>query len=514
MLTDSSAFPTTTPFSGRPGPRLSMRPALRWASVAFALLLLAGCFGGSKRPDYAAVEADVDAHAAPFLLQTHDDERGHYDASLHNGSWNMELVGYHNGVDDSGDANRIPGDGYYTELAMTSQYAYLSRASASGGYGGFVILNIHDDPSHPRLVGQFNGLGSADIEVNADESLAFLATQRNLPPQMAQSIAGSGDPKAGLPRGIYVVDIRDKTNPSLASFFPMPVNGPHTLTYYHHPNGNDYLVACTYDLVTDPGTGAIVATLGVTQRVIVLQVVEPDQEPGAAPGPATLVPVSEYSIPEQAPAGRLFMPHDSRVQVHPTWDGGDHVLLYVAYWDKGLRILDMTDPAQLRDVGASTDFTPSALNNIHLAQPFDEPIAGRHVTVTQPEIPQVDGETGQLTFFDTTDPTKPQKLGHWTLPPGDQGQLGITDFLFSPHNFDLWDGKVALAHFHAGVWVIDVHDGLNLQAPKSVGFYMPHVPRDDAPSPQPNTWGVFEQDGLLYAVDESTGLYVLRYTGP
>jgi hypothetical protein len=491
-----------------------MRPALRWASVACALLLLAGCFGGSKRADYAAVEADVDAHSAPFLLQTHDDERGHYDAALHNGSWNMELVGYHNGVDDSGDANQIPGDGYYTELAVTSQYAYLSRASASGGYGGFVILNVHDDPAHPRLVGQFNGLGSADIEVNADESLAFLATQRNLPPQMAQSIANTGDPKAGLPRGVYVVDIRDKTNPSLASFLPMPVNGPHTLTYYHHPNGNDYLVACTYDLVTDPGTGAIVATVGATQRVVVLQVVEPNKEPGAAPGPATLVPVSQYSIVEQAPTGRLFMPHDTRVQVHPTWDGGDHVLLYVAYWDKGLRILDMTDPTQLRDIGASTDFTPSALNNIHLAQPFDEPIAGHHVTVAQPEIPQVDGETGQLTFFDTTDPTRPQKLGRWTLPPGDQGQLGITDFLFSPHNFDLWDGKVALAHFHAGVWVIDVHDGLNLQAPRSVGFYMPHVPRDNAPSPQPNTWGVFEQDGLLYAVDESTGLYVLRYTGP
>lgn len=490
-----------------------MSAALRLAAAGCVLLLLAGCFGG-KRTDYAAVEAEVDASASPFLLQDHGGERGHFDAALHNGSWNMELVGYHNGVDGSGDANQIPGDGYYTELAVTSQYAYLSRASASGAYGGFAILNTHDDPAHPRLVGQFNGLGSADIEVNADESLAFLATQRNLPPQIAQSVANSGDPKAGLARGIYVVDIRDKTNPSLASFYPMPANGPHTITYVHHPNGSDYLVACTYDLVTDPGTGAIVGTVGATQRVFVLQVVDPASLPAAAPGPASLVPVAQYSIVEQAPAGKLFLPHDTRVQVHPSWNGGDKVLLYVAYWDKGLRILDMTDPAQLREVGASTDFTPSSLNNIHLAQAFDAPIAGRHVTVTQPEIPQVDGETGQLTFFDTSDPTRPQKLGHWTLPPGDQGQLGITDFLFSPHNFDLWDGKVALAHFHAGVWLIDAHDGLNLQSPKSVGYYMPHVPRANSPAPQPNTWGVFEQDGLLYAVDEPTGLYVLRYTGP
>jgi hypothetical protein len=490
-----------------------MGPAPRLASAGCLLLLLAGCFGGGPT-DYAAVEAAVHRSASPFLVQDHGDEDGHRQAALHNGSWNVELVGYHNGVDESGDANAIPGDGYYTELAVTSQYAYLSRASASGSFGGFAILNTHDDPAHPRLVGQFSGLGSADIEVNADESLAFLATQRNLPAQVAQSVASTGDPRAGLARGIYVVDIRDKTSPALASFFPLPVNGPHTITYVHHPNGQDYLVACTYDLVTDPATGAIVGTVGATQRVLVLQVLDPARTPLAAQGPASLVPVGEYSIKEQAPAGRLFLPHDTRVQVHPSWEGGDRVLLYVAYWDKGLRILDMTDPTRLREVGFSTDFTPSALNNLHLAQPFDEAVAGRHVTVTQPEIPQVDGETGQLTFFDTTDPTRPEKLGRWTLPPGDQGQLGITDFLFSPHNFDLWDGKVALAHFHAGVWIVDAHDALRLQQPRSVGYYMPHVPREDSPTPQPNVWGVFEQDGLLYAVDEPTGLYVLRYTGP
>src|SRR5687767_875844 len=124
--------------------------APRLAAAGCLLLLLAGCFG-AKPTDYAAVETEVHASASPFLLQDHGDEAGHRQAALHNGSWNVELVGYHNGVDASGDANRIPGDGYYTELAVTSQYAYLSRASASGGYGGFAILNIHDDAAHPQL---------------------------------------------------------------------------------------------------------------------------------------------------------------------------------------------------------------------------------------------------------------------------------------------------------------------------------------------------------------------------
>lgn len=496
-----------------------MRLPVRVLSVLLALLLAAGCLG-KDRPNYEAAQEEVHASAFPFLVQDHGSDGDHRTAALHNGSLNLELVGYHNGVDESGDANAINAvapDGYYTEIAVTEDYAYLGRSSASGSYGGFAILNLRDDVAHPRKVGDFKGLSAADIEVNDNESLAFLATQRNMPAQVAQSILGAQDPRAGAPRGIYVVNIEDKTNPTLESFVPLPVNGPHTLTYYHHPNGMEYVIACTYDLVTDPGTGALVGTVPVTQRVLVYQVV---YKPAASPIPqvtdslpATLVPVAQYTIPEQAPAGQLFLPHDTRVQVHPTHEGGARSLLYVAYWDKGVRILDMTEPTQLTEVGSSTDLTPSSLKNLHLVQAFDEAIDDRHVTVAQPEIPQVDGETGQLTFFDTSDPRAPEKVGHWTLPAGPQGPLSIANFDYSPHNFDLWDGKVALAHFHAGVWVVDVGDG-NLEEPKSVGYYLPHVPRDNAPTNQPNVWGVFEVGGLLFAVDESTGLYVLRYTGP
>jgi hypothetical protein len=494
-----------------------MQAPLRAAAVGCAILLLAGCFGDDG-PDYAAVNDAVDLAAAAVLLQVHDDERGHFDAALHNGSWNLQLVGYHNGVDASGDPAAINAAaplGYYTELAVTDKFAYLSRQSEDGSFGGFSIVDIRD-PANPRLEGEFFGLGSADLEVNDEETLAFLATQRNLPPQIAGSVLAAQDPRAGLPRGIYVVDIEQKDAPTLESFVPLPVNGPHTLTWFRHPDGNQYVAVCTYDLVTDPGTGALLGTLPVTQRVILLRVV---QDSGS---PATLVPVGQFTIPEQAPAGKLFLPHDTRVQVGHPYDGGDKVLLYVAYWDKGLRILDITDPAspQMTEIGQSTDLSPSAFNNLHLAQPFDGPIGAseRWVTVTQPEIQQADGETGQLTFFDTTDPTSPEKLGHWTLPPGEQGQLGISGFDFSPHNFDLWDGKVALGHFHAGVWVIDVHDDANLLEPKSVGFYMPNKPRPGSPVHQPSVWGVFVQEvqgePLLFAIDEATGLYILRYTGP
>lgn len=477
------------------------------------MLVIAGCFS-KGRPDFEKEEQQVAAAALPILVQDHGDARGHFDAAAHQAAWNVEPVAYSNGVDDSGDANKIPAGGAYNEMAVTDDYVYLSRGSADGSFGGFIIIALNKDRDgapHPSPVGEFLALGGGDIEVSDDEELVFFATQRNMPEQIVGSILNAEDPTAGLPRGIYTVDVRDKTNPVLASFLPLPLNGPHTITYVRHPNGSEYLIACTYDLLTDPGTGAVSGAVPVTQRVLIYQIVR-------TPLPnllqAVLVPITQYQIAETPPAGKLYIPHDTRVQAHP-FDG--RTLLYVAYWDKGVRILDFTTPPlllPLDEVGFANDFAPSKLGNIHLAQPFEQPIDGLHVTVAEPEIITAPEETGQITFFDTSDPTRPAKLGSWTLPPGPQGQLGVSNFDFSPHNFDTWDGRVALAHQHAGVWIIDVSDEQNLESPRSVGFYMPAVPRNNSPALQPSVWGVFENDGLLYAADAATGLYVLRYTGP
>ncbi|HET6398164.1 MAG TPA: hypothetical protein VFH47_01255, partial [Candidatus Thermoplasmatota archaeon] len=227
-----------------------------------------------------------------------------------------------------------------------------------------------------------------------------------------------------------------------------------------------------------------------------------------------LVPVNQFQITQRAPEGMVYFPHDTYVE-GPT-AARNQTLLYVSYWDKGLRIVDFSDPAKapLPELQGFTEFGPSSLNAIHFARPFDEPIAGLHVTVTEPEVVAAD-ETGQITFLDTTDLSRPpQKLGHWKLPPGHSGDLFVSNLDFSPHNFDVWDGKVALAHYHAGLWVIDVSDEDNLRSPRSVAFTMEVKERQDNTRMQPWFWGVLEHDGLLYASDEGTGLYVYRYTGP
>lgn len=493
------------------------------AAVLLVAALLAGCFQQSPDPDlHAEARDEVRAAVRPVLVRDHDAERGHFDASLHQAAVNMELVGYSNGVDDSGDPDRIPAKGAFNEIALHGNLAFLSRTSSDGSFGGFSIVDIAD-PSAPKVVGQYRAQGGADVEVTDDGQFAFVATQRNTHDQMVGSVQSTQDPGSAAPRGIDVVRVSDPAKPVRDSFVPLPVNGPHTVTYVNHPVTQDeYLVVCTYDLVTDPVTRAILSSNPATQRLLVYLIVR-NPAAGAVPVPAIgLVQVAQYQLAPEEP-GQMAFPHDATVMYDAA---SGKAVLAVAYWDLGVRLLDFTQPPSpgapspptLPELGSATDFSPSAYNAIHLAKAFPETLedatgAQLQVTVAEPEIITSPEETGQLTFLDTTDPAAPRRLSHWTLPPQDP-PIGVTGLDFSPHNFDTFDGKVAVAHYHAGLWIVDVSTPENLAEPKEVGFYMTAKPRKDSPVLQPDAWSVRARDGLLYVTDEASGLYILRYTGP
>jgi hypothetical protein len=499
---------------------VSVRGALL-ALLALAVVA-AGCLqSGPTGPSPSESARDaVRAAGSRVLVLEHAVEAGHNLGEIHQGAHNLELVGHSNGVDDSGDPNRIPARGIFNEIALHGDFAFLSRTSADGSFGGFSIVDI-SDPSQPKVVGQYNALGGSDIEVSDDGRYAFLSTQRNSPDQLLGAARGDAGSQGVLARGLHVVRLDDPSNPVRDTFIPLPTNGPHTITYFRHPNGNEYIVACTYDLTTDPATGAIVGSNPATQRLLVYQLV---REEAPVPGLPTvhLVQVAQHQRQAPPSAGLVF-PHDAAVDVHAA---SGRVLITVAYWDLGVRILDFTNPPApgesslpaLAEVGSFTDFAPSAYNNIHFAKPFPTPLESHDrglidVTVAEPEIITADNETGQLTFIDTSDPASPRKVSWWTLPPQDI-PLGVRGLDFSPHNFVTFDGKVAVAHYHAGVWVVDVSTPDDLAEPKEVAFYMTAKPRKDSPTLQPNAWSVREKDGLLYVTDEASGLYVLRYLGP
>ncbi|HET6399071.1 MAG TPA: hypothetical protein VFH47_05915, partial [Candidatus Thermoplasmatota archaeon] len=268
------------------------------------LLVLAGCMGKQQRPPFDQVDADVRAAAMPLLVQDHGAPGGHYDAAAHRGSLNLEMVAHHNGVDETGDPDRIPAGGYYTELDIEGDYVYLARHSVDGSSGGFVILDISDvraGGTTIRKVGEFVAQGGADIEVTPEggdgTQYAFFATQRNTIEQLATGVVASGDPAAQAPRGIHIVDISDRVAPQARGFYPLPYNGPHTITYHRHANGQEYVIASTYDFLgntvpssTTPSLPLPFQVVPVTQKVLVLQFLRP---PPGTSVPALLAPVNQ-----------------------------------------------------------------------------------------------------------------------------------------------------------------------------------------------------------------------------
>jgi hypothetical protein len=453
-----------------------VRPAVLLAVAA----VMAGCAASST----PSATGPTVTPALPFVTEPLVQDHDHTDPSLHNASLNMELVAH---VLPWGNGSAY-GQGSINEFALNGNRIFVSRTNPEGG---FAVIDA-SDPYHPRVVGDFRSEGGADIEVTSDGQYVLLETQRTTPGTQTLD-----NPTAREPRGIAVVDVSDPTHPQLSSFFPLPTNGPHTATYHRLPDGREIVSIQTYDLVTDPGTGAIVGTNPGTQRVYLAQLVRD------ALG-AHLEPRGVYEVTDVPPPGKLYFPHDTYIEEHPITH---QLLMYVAYWDAGVRIVDIDDLSNPKEIAQYHDFAPSALAQMHDVHTFPAPLQGRHVLAAAPEIITAP-ETGQITFIDVTDPTHPTKLGYWHLP----GNLTVDQpFDFSPHVFDTDpNGMLVMGHYHAGVWLIDAHDPGNAT---TVGYYLPHEARPGCKCMQPDVWGARFWRGFVVAGDQPTGIYILSVDG-
>lgn len=465
------------------------------STLLLAVAASAGCIGAQDTPppasgidasEYDAIEAAI---GAP-VEEGHD----HTDATLHEGSYNLDLVALVKG--EEGRAAK-PTESYI-EIAIKGDYAYVCR---TGPDQGLVIFDV-SDVEHPVQVGYLNVDAGfePDIEVSDDGNWAFWETQRF--PTSAQT-PNLLSPGANAPHGVHIIDIRDKSNPTWVGFSPTTPDGPHSITYTnisgrHVLFQSVYAFAYAYGDVEVPNQQRLIiseldTTLPVAQLVTLAEYVEP----GATGGPG-------------------LMPHDVSVSVHPLTG---QTLAYVAYWDVGVVILDVSEPANPTRVGVATDFGPAGYRAVHMARAFPHLIDGRHVAVVEPEIGG-EPDSGYITFLDTTDPAAPTYISSWLMPGNRTSEGG----LLGPHYFDVKDGRVALASYHAGFWVIDVHDATNLARPRTVAYALVNATGEALPGPAGglgagssafDAWW-FEQNGQDYVVggDVHGGLAIYRYVGP
>ena len=478
---------------------------MRFLPLLLALTLAAGCLqsgpeqGAEQRlPDGAIDHASIAAAIGEPIMMDHD----HTDASLHTGSYNLDLVAWSSlGVPlgQNGFANFVLHEDGDTTLAFV--------AVDGDARGGFTIADI-TDPEAIEVRGSYriDGNNIQEVRVTPDGRFAVLNVQAIPEPGFVTSPDGPSD--CGV--CIQVVNVEDRAAPRLVSILPVELLGTHNLEFHTLPDGNLYLF-----YVGQPLAGTNPDPAG--NRVGIARF---EELPG---GNALLVPVGSLTHDTSGDDGRSF-PHDVTIAEHPLTG---QTLAYVSWWEGGAITFDVSTTATqlMGELGRNADPAPSSALAIHwLTQEALLRTDGRVIAWSAPEIGSLDDGTGVIRSYDVSDPTDLVQLGTWQLP----GNLSIEGrYILSPHVAvpDQSTGLLAVAHYHAGIWVLDMSDPAN---PKALGYYLPHGADDDSytgpiwwKKPNfrpdgflPNVYMARWHDGLLWVSERGTGLYALRYTGP
>lgn len=454
------------------------------ALLVAALVLLPGCLSDNEGPRQGdpgqgtGGPGTIRSPAHCDLAGAIVDQHNHADASLHQASCDMDLVG-HTFMDDAAEVGTLGGG--FIDASLAGAWAFVSN----WGPGRSMSIVDISDPSAPRHVSDFwaypllagTQAGAAshwDISAFPEGDLVVLPSQASA----GSDAVGEGSQASG--GGLFLVNTTDKESPFLESFTPVFDQGALVPVGVHNANA----------VVVD-GERFVAATTANGDTL--LFAVEGE------PGRRALREVS-----------RVAGMHDTTVQVHPITG---RLLLYGAEGG-GVVITDITEPGNPQVVA---EYADEQLVAYHQVVPSDVLIDGRHFTISATETQDA---PVKFSILDTTDPTAPTYAGEWILP-GAASLTGLGGaYRFSPHNLDFDHGRVYIGHYHAGVWVIDLSSAANVASPVTLGFYQPHrqeafVPRTPLGADVPAVWAAIRHtDGHVYAVDINTGLYILDYTGP
>lgn len=165
--------------------------------------------------------------------------------------------------------------------------------------------------------------------------------------------------------------------------------------------------------------------------------------------------------------------------LHDVWVQGDYA--YLAYWDAGTWILDVsdpTDPAYVADIRERSVERLAGYSGSRLFRETNEPPGNDHYVATDaagdllavgteswnsnfgkegttpgPDDP---GGPGGIALYDVTDPADP--VHRATIDPPPTADPNINGVRTTAHNFDLADGRLYSSWYRGGVKVHDVAD--------------------------------------------------------
>jgi hypothetical protein len=352
------------------------------------------------------------------------------------------------------------------------------------GRGGHVaILNVSKQDA-PEEEGEITDVPRAlDVKVSDDGNYAFVGDDQ----QGSTDETGGTGPFTG---GIYVFDVSDPSSPERVAYEPVgPSRGPHMVYYQQTADGQELVFAAAGDSVVIHAFDRESGELEELSRY----------QPGQ---------LSQDRDPNRA--GALY---NTQAWLHDMFvmeeDDGS-LMMYVAAWDAGLHVVDVTDPSSPERLGSWNDFADDEAGNLHTVA--TDWIGDRRITVGAVEVGfavvggtlYATGDEKSVTYvWDTTDPEAPELLGKWTNPvdPTSGRDYAPGEEISSTHNLQLEDGRIYQAHYDLGVWVLDVSTPENQTDPTTVGYHY---------TDEMNTWDVVLNDGVMYT-SGSVGVKALGF---
>jgi hypothetical protein len=418
----------------------------------------------------------------------------------------------------------LPGAG---QVYVDGNYAYIGHIPNPQQLGTS-ILDV-SDPKNPRIVSQItlDDPGSHSHKARVIDDVMIVNSERNmtgigrkadeLPKLRAQLSDASGRAptnaelaqKLGVSEsdipaveaqeknpyrngGFKIYDVKDRANPKLIHFertygigvhrFDMDANYAYISSEAEGYVGN---ILRIYD-IRDPG--------------------KPEE-------------VSKWWIPGQHVAGGE----------QKTWSGRQHRLhhtirvddrLYAGCWHGGVRIVDVSDIAKPKTIGAY-NYHPPFPEPSHTFMKLPKQIGGRDIAIaideedhahSAQEMARRRGRPhGSMWTFDITDPANIQPLAMFEVSELDSPWSRATPGRFGAHQFQEHmkggDTLVYCAWFAGGLRIVDIADPA---APQEVGWFIPGPAAGQA-APQTNDVDVDDR-GLVYIVDRYTGFDVLEFS--
>jgi hypothetical protein len=529
-------------------------------AVTLALLsaasLLAGCLsgpgslgshGGKGKAGALAFRDDWAEHALPYSDHDHHDPLQHVGLStpnFHELGWDPLISDYYGrsaggylcgDALDTGEKRLAAVHGYQTDVAF--ELVDVTNGSAPKLLGEFVLprsasrdVAITPDGNHvviavstpdagPTPAGAVAAAldapnlaalgvpddGNAYYRSYCDGVLHKVTWKDGVRDALQGTLTGP-EQQAPFPPGVMMVSIVDPKNIAIEGYYSLPVLGAHSI-YAGDLGGQTIIIASVVNLAAQ------------VSNFWFFTVVE---------GPQPLQLLSLFQDRADGGGAALVNGHnDGVVQIHPVTK---QPLAYLANWHQGMIILDMSNPRVPTVIGrwsdnagfANADLVQDGSGDVHEAIPLDTTWGGRHYTFIGQEILDHPTKTpsGLVHIVDTTDPTKPVEVATWTLPvdvvwdePG----------VFSTHYVSFYGSTMFVAHYHAGVWAVDLSgllDGKVDEAdkhPPAIGVYVPANVSPKPPPKGPDDWTPTIMDvnplknGDIVVWDNKSGIYTVHF---